>query len=201
MGLALSVAALLGGLGLAASALWIPAKAALGHYLIASAYQQAKASPAATGGGAESAVARPWSWADWRPMARLRFPSLGGAERYVLDQASGEAMAWGAGWIRGSAPLGAAGLSGVAAHRDTHFALLKGLEPGDVIELETLSGVAARYRMIRGEVVDSRSWRLPLIHAGPDALALSTCWPFGAETIGPMRYVVFALRIEEADAA
>ena len=30
--------------------------------------------------------------------------------------------------------------------------------------------------------------------AGPDLLALSTCWPFGSVQEGPMRYVVFAAR-------
>lgn len=178
-----------GGAGLALSALWTPAKALLGQHLLSSAYERAK------GGEAQ---AKPWSWADVSPLAKIRFPGLGGAERLVLDQASGEAMAWGPGWIRGSAPLGAAGLSAIAAHRDTHFALLKDLKPGDPIELETVEGLSARYRVVRGEVVDSRIWRLPLTVDGPDLLALSTCWPFEALEPGPMRYVIFAARDSEA---
>lgn len=204
IGAALSVVALAGGLGLAGAALWIPAKAAIGHYLIAASYAEAdeeRRRALAVGAAASPVAAAPWRGADWRPVAKLRFPSLGGAERFVLDDASNEAMAWGAGWIRGSAPLGGAGLSAAAAHRDTHFALLEGLAPGDVIELETLKGVAARYRVLRGEVVDSRVWRLPVVESGPDLLALSTCWPFGSETIGPMRYVLFAARIDGAGRA
>ena len=186
--LSAAVAAL--GLGLIGGALWTPTKAALGQHLIANAYEAAKADGAKTG---ERAL--PWAWADIAPLGKIRFPSLGGAERHVLDQASGEAMAWGPGWIRGSAPLGEAGLSAVAAHRDTHFALLQHLKPGDAIEIETLSGVSAQYRMVRGEVVDSRLWRLPVIQDGPDVLALSTCWPFDSVQDGPMRYVVFAARV------
>ena len=188
------------GLALVAAALWTPAKAALGQHLIARAFEQAKAEASAPPPGTASpkgailAGAKPWAWADIAPLAKLRFPSLDGAERHVLDQASGEAMAWGPGWMRGSAPLGAAGLSAIAAHRDTHFALLEGLRPGDPIELETVAGGMARYRVIRGEVVDSRNWRLPVVHDGPDLLALSTCWPFGSVQEGPMRYVVFAAR-------
>ena len=191
----LSAGAAAGGLALVGAALWTPLKAELGQYLIAEAYVSAQAKTRAAGGAARGTV-KPWAWADIAPLAKLRFPSLGGAERLVLDQASGEAMAWGPGWMRGSAPLGEAGLSAVAAHRDTHFALLEDLKPGDPIELETLSGARARYRMVRGEVVDSRIWRLPALHDGPDVLALSTCWPFGSVLDGPMRYVVFAVREE-----
>lgn len=187
---AVAAAAALAGIGVAGSALWTPAKAVLGQHLIAQAYASAQARPAG-----ESV--RPWAWADIAPMAKLRFPSLDGAERIVLDHASGEAMAWGPGWIRGSAPLGEPGLSGIAAHRDTHFALLEGVEKGDLIELETVDGVKAQYQVLRGEVVDSRTWRLPAIVDGPDLLALSTCWPFDALQIGPMRYVVFAARVAE----
>lgn len=178
-----SACVMVAGLGLAAWALWIPVKAAIGQRLIDDAYQRARAGEIG---------ARPWSWADHAPVAKLRFPSLGDAERVVLDQASNAAMAWAPGWMRGSAPLGAPGLSAVAAHRDTHFALLEGLKPGDVIELETVGGRRARYRMLRGAVVDSRSWRLPVSDHGPDLLALSTCWPFDALRPGPLRYVVFA---------
>ena len=185
----IAAAALAGGAAIALSALWTPGKAVLGQYLLSAAYERARS-------GEEHA--KPWSWADVSPLAKLRFPGLDDAERLVLDQASGEAMAWGPGWIRGSAPLGEPGLSAVAAHRDTHFALLKDLNPGDPIDLETLDGRKGRYRVVKGEVVDSRIWKMPVIVDGPDMLALSTCWPFDALQPGPMRYVIFAAREKDA---
>lgn len=185
------------GLGAVGWALWMPAKAALGQQLLAAAYDRAKAAGAA----GVSTRQTPWAWADMAPLAKLRFPSLN-AERLVLDQATGEAMAWGPGWIRGSAPLGAPGLSAVAAHRDTHFALLQHLSEGDEIDLETASGETGRYRVVETRVVDSRRWRLPLIERGPDMLALSTCYPFESVQEGPLRYLVFAARIDDpADAS
>lgn len=194
----------LGGAAAAGWALWIPAKAALGQHLLAAAYERARergeASPDALRADAPP-LERPWRWADMAPLAKLRFPSLG-QERLVLDQASNEAMAWAPGWIRGSAPLGAPGLSAVAAHRDTHFALLKHVGEGDVIEFETVLGDRGRYRVIETKVVDSRRWRLPLIKEGRDLLALSTCFPFEEATPGPLRYLVFAVRVDDpADAS
>lgn len=182
-------AALLGavGFGVAAYGLATPAKALLGELLL----ERAFAHTLATG-----ERATPWPWADMAPVARLEFPSLG-ESRVVLDQASGEAMAWGAGHVAGTAPLGAPGLSAAAAHRDTHFALLEHLAPGDEIALQTADGATRRYRVARGEVVDSRQVGFAILHHGRDVLALSTCWPFGALTPGPMRYILFAEPISD----
>lgn len=172
----------LGGVALMLSALATPAKAWLGQRLLERAFAEVRAS---------NAPAKPWPWADMAPVARLDFPSLN-QRRIVLDRATGEAMAWGPGHVAGTAPLGAPGLSAAAAHRDTHFALLEHLRPGDEIRLETADGSRRSYRVSHGEVVDSRKIGLPIIHEGRDVLALSTCWPFGSIQPGPMRFVLFA---------
>lgn len=185
---ACSAAAVLAGVAAAAYGLWTPAKAALGQALIADAYESARR--------AGAPATPPWSWADHRPVAKLVFESLDGAERHVLDNASGPAMAWAPGVIRAGAPLLSPGVSAIAAHRDTHFALLRDLSDGDVFRLETLERGERRYRVLRAEVVDSRRWRLPRIDHGPDLLVLSTCWPFDAVEIGPLRYLVFAAPVD-----
>ncbi|MGD1871054.1 MAG: class GN sortase [Neomegalonema sp.] len=185
-GKALAIAALaVAGVGITASARWIPAKAALGQHLLESAWQRAQA------GAGDS---RPWAWADIRPIARLHAPRLGQSQ-IVLDQASGEAMAWGPGYVQGTAPLGAPGLSAAAAHRDTHFAFLKDLEIGDVLELETADGRRLKYQVRESRVVDSRLWTFPIDRDGPDVLAVATCWPFDVLEPGPERFILFADRI------
>ena len=187
----LAAAMVLGGGGLVAAGAATPVKAMIGQAMLERAWGEARLQAEAQG---EAARVRPWSWADIAPAARLRFPSLG-EERLVLDTASGEAMAWGPGHVDGTAELGAPGVSAAAAHRDTHFALLQHLSVGDVIELETLDGGVARYRVAETGVVDARTWRFPAVFEGPDVLALATCWPFNSQIPGPERFVLFADRI------
>ena len=171
---------LLTGGALAASALYHPAKARLGQHLLAEAW--------------EAGEAKPWPWADFTTYARIEAPGLG-VEAIALSDASGAAMAWGPGHVAGTAAPGAPGVTAFAGHRDSHFAFLGRLKPGDEVTVETASGARA-YRVTSGIVVDSRTWRLPT--GGPERLALSTCWPLNAETPGPLRLVLFA---EPADGA
>ncbi|GMG81114.1 class GN sortase [Paralimibaculum aggregatum] len=173
------------GLVLAAEAAYLPAKAKVGQWLLEAAW----AETLETG-----RPARPWSWADVAPAARLSAPALGAAA-VVLASASGEAMAWGPGHVPGTAPLGTPGLAAVAGHRDTHLAFLAKLRPGDLLALETPGGGVQRYRVTRALVVDSREWRFPVALEGPRRLALATCWPFDGDEDGPMRFVLFAEEI------
>lgn len=185
-GLALAGLVVLGG------ALAMPAKAVLGSFLLDRAFSITLES------APDAPLARPWPGADMAPIARVRFPSLD-AERVVLDQASGEAMAWGAGFVRGTADLGTPGVSAIAAHRDSHFALLADLAPGDDVLLQTRDGVERRYRVETGMVVDARSWRFPALFEGPDVLALMTCWPIDDLTPGDERLVLFARQVKTSD--
>lgn len=197
------------GAGLFLTGVAQPAKAWLGQRLLDGAWREAQGlrlaaslSPGQvwpSAGLVGPAVSiQPWPGADIAPIGELRFPTLG-ARRLVLDRATGEAMAWAPGHIAGTAPLGGDGLTGVAAHRDTHFALLGDLATGDPLELETLDGRLLSYRVVRAHVVDSRYWKAPVIHDGPDVLMLSTCWPLTSMVPGPKRYILFAERIEEGE--
>ncbi len=168
--------------------LQMPAKAALGSWLLDRAWSETVAA------GPEAEAVKPWPGADIAPVGRIRFPSLD-AERVILNDASGEAMAWGAGHVRGTAELGAPGVSGIAAHRDSHFALLAKLGPGDEVVLQTRAGADQRYVVEGARVVDAKSWRFPAVFEGPEVLALLTCWPVEALTPGDERLVVYARRI------
>ncbi len=177
------------GLLLGLQAAWIPAKAALAQHLLERAWQRVQA------GGTE---ARPWSWADTRPVARIRVPRLG-ASWIALEGASGRTLAFGPGHLSGTPAPGEPGNSVLFGHRDTHFAALAELRIGDALEVETRSGGWRRYVVARTEVVHERDGRL-LGPAGPGAswLTLITCYPFGAAGPGPLRYGVRAVAVDDA---
>lgn len=159
-----------------------PAKAWLGQHLLDRAWVQT----IQTG-----QPAKPWSWSDFVPVARVAVPRLG-VSSVVLDQSSGAAMAWGPGHVTGTAHLGGPGLAAIAGHRDTHLAFLANVQVGDRVQLTTGPGADRVYRVTQAMVVDSRTWRFPSRFDGGSTLALATCWPFGATSDGPLRFVVIA---------
>ena len=182
----LTAAALLLGAGGAAAlsaSLWIEAKAAVGQMLLDRAWAQT----VETG-----TPARPWSWADTWSVAKVAVPAHG-ASAIVLAGASGEAMAWGPGHMAGTPEPGERGLSILAAHRDTHFAFLEHVKPGEAIEVTRADGQTHRFRVTATKIVP---WNASGLDPYTDGygLALVTCYPFGATTPGPLRYVVMAER-------
>lgn len=164
------------------SGYWIPAKAALAQHLLERAWRDARAGAVAP---------RPWPWADTTPVARLSVPSLG-ISWIVLSGASGRNLAFAPAHQHGSAPLGEAGVSVIAGHRDTHFAALEGLERGARLVVERADGVVTDYHVTAIEIADAGETKLRLDAEKP-LLALVTCYPFDAVTAGgPLRYVVTA---------
>ena len=166
-------------------AAWIHAKARVAQALIAHSWAQAR-----EGAGAR----RPWPNADMRPIARLTVPSLA-VDLYVLDGASGRALAYGPGHVSGTARPGGAGNSVIVAHRDTHFAFLRSMSLGEEIVVESDAAALARYRVREITVVDKGETRL-LDPADATQLTLITCFPFDAVQPGTaLRYVVIAERV------
>jgi len=158
------------------SGAWIHAKAALAQVLIARAWSAPE-------------PAKPWPWADTWPVARLQVPALA-VDLYVLAGEQGNALAFGPGHVRQSAVPGTPGLSVIGGHRDTHFAFLADLAPGQLLWLTPRHGAPRRYRISSAHVADIRSGPLS---AGGDAVLLVTCYPFDAvRPGGPLRYVVLA---------
>lgn len=179
---ALAVAAWNGG-----HAAWIFGKARLAQHLVRRAWEKEKA-----GAGA----ARPWPWADTHPVARLVVPGQD-VDTFVLAGASGRTMAFGPGHVSGTPLPGEAGNSVVSGHRDTHFAFLRRLGPGDAIEIERRDGQRRRYAVVDTLVVDHRdTWVAE--DRGDTRLTLVTCYPFDAiRPGGPLRYVVSAVLADE----
>lgn len=175
-----AAAALLVGLLLAGQGLWIQAKAQLAQLLLEQAWQRSLA---------DGRPHRPWPWADHWPVAELSFIE---AEQsfIVLEGDSGAVLAFAPGHNPQSGLPGSTLSSVISGHRDTHFRLLKTLQPGQTVSLRSLQA-SRSYRISRRQIVDSRSHQLALQQNA--TLQLVTCWPFDAlASNGPMRLVVEA---------
>jgi sortase A len=170
--------ALLGGGGtLLGQQAWLTCKAALAERLIDRAFEAYLE---------DGALHRPWSWADTHPIARLEVPRLG-VERTILAGASGSSMAFGPGHLDGSAPPNRPGNCVVAGHRDSWFAFLEQLRPGDAVYLETREG-RRRYRVV--ELSVRSMWDAEVLEGTPEhRLTLVTCYPFGGLRGSDRRYV------------
>ncbi len=181
-----ALALMAAGTALVASALYIPAKAALAQVLLERAWARTQAG--------ESGV-RPWPWADIKPVAVLEVPRLG-ERSIVLEGASGQAMAFGPGHMVNTAPIGARGTAVIAAHRDTQFSYLRDVKDGDRIVVETADGTHSAFRVVETRVVRADASGLDPTEGGPTGarLALVTCYPFNGLLRGPLRYVVLADR-------
>jgi sortase A len=180
----LLIALCLAGLMRLATGAVVPVKAVAAQFLLERAFERSTSL---------HRPQKPWPWADMAPIARLRVPRLG-IDRIVLDTGSGQAMAFGPTLLPGGAKLGEPGVTVMAAHRDTHFRFLQYVRTGDLIEAEGVDGITRRYRVIGSDIV--RWDQFAISQDGQtNALALSTCYPFGAIRHGPLRYVVHAERV------
>ena len=177
----------LAGLVLFGQGTWIHAKAWLAQVLLERAFAQTIAT------GRDS---KPWSWADTWPVARIEVKRIG-ASAIVLSGSSGQALAFGPGHVEFTAEAGERGVAVYSAHRDTHFRFLKQVRIGDEIDVTRRDGKTFRYRADAQSVV-----RFDQSGIDPESdgygLILSTCWPLGAVTPGPDRYLLHATLIEPA---
>jgi sortase A len=161
---------------------YIPAKAWLAQELMQRAWLRVTA-------GEDRAA--PWPWADTWPVARLTVKSQD-VDLIVLSGGSGRTLAFGPGHLGASALPGETGNAIIAGHRDTHFAFLRDLAPGELIGVETIGGQGHLYEVVSVDVVDSRRGSL-VLDTQLSMLSLVTCYPFDElEAGGPLRYVVTA---------
>jgi sortase A len=188
----LALLLLLLGLHQLAGAALIKAKAWLAPVLIETAWEQTLVR------GGEPV--KPWSWADTWPVARLRAPAQD-VQLLVLAGDSGNALAFGPGHAAASAELGTAGLAVIGGHRDTHFAFLRDLPVGALLQLQLPDGRWRYYEVESSRIVDASRELLP-IGLDEEVLLLVTCYPFVAlQANGPLRYVVRATPVVVRDQA
>jgi len=165
---------------------WIPIKAQIAQILLERAFAQSLA---------DGKPAKPWSWADTWPVARISIPRLN-TSAIVLNGATSEALAFGPAHLNETPSPGERGTSVIAAHRDTHFSFLQQVKTGDDINVRRSDGASFRYRVTGLRVAD---WNRTGIdaHAPGYNLVLSTCYPFGSIVSGTERYIVEATRIKQ----
>ena len=162
----------------------IHAKALLGPILLQQAWHETLATGLPT---------KPWSWADIQTSGRLRAPEHG-IDLVALDNSSGEALTWGPGFWTDPALADESGLTILTGHRDTHFAFLSDINPGDRLLLQTKDGATHQYVTAKTQVVDVRYDRITKPDAG-EWLLLITCHPFGSVLPDPPeRFLVWARR-------
>jgi sortase A len=121
------------------------------------------------------------------PRLRLTVPVFEGTDDQALDR--------GAGHIEGTAMPGAPGNSGIAAHRDGFFRVLKDITPGDVVEIDTLRSTVA-YQVERTWIVEPED--VSVLDPTPSgAVTLVTCFPFYFVGSAPQRFIVRALTVKD----
>jgi sortase A len=170
-----------GSLLLFGNSIYIYAKAQLAQVLLERAFSQSLLT---------GKPVKAWSWADTYPVARISVDRIN-AEAIVLQGASGEALAFGPALLNETSRPGERGTSVMAAHRDTHFAFLQDVKPGDLIKVKRDDGLEFNYRATRMRVVEANHSGINR-HASGFHLVLSTCYPFDAITHGSQRYLVEA---------
>jgi sortase A len=123
------------------------------------------------------------------PLALLRIPKITlevpvheGTGELVLNRAVGS--------IAGTARPGSEGNIGIAGHRDGFFRGLKELEPGDAIEIVTLTRTDT-YLIDKISIVDPVD--VHVLNPSPSpVVTLVTCYPFYHVGKAPKRYIVRA---------
>jgi sortase A len=121
------------------------------------------------------------------PVAILRVPDLG-LEVPVYATASELHLNRGAGLIEGMGMPDTGGNIGIAGHRDGFFRVLKDIQPGQRIEVETRARTH-RYRVVSTEVVDPADVSVLADTLDP-TVTLVTCYPFYFLGSAPQRFIV-----------
>jgi sortase A len=170
------------GISLLAWGLWIPVKAVVAQQLLDLAWERSQSG---------ELDVRPWPWADILPAFRLSLP---GQDRsfVVLNNSSGEALAFGPGHVSSSARPGNAGVVVIGGHRDTHFAILREMTIGDTITVENIQGTQFTYSVSEMSVRHKDEVEI-LVGERSHVLILTTCFPFEDLVSGsPERFLVVA---------
>jgi sortase A len=127
------------------------------------------------------------------PLAVLRIPKIE-LEVAVLPGTSEWALNRAVGHIDDTALPGSDGNAGIAGHRDGFFRGLKDVQPGDVLEIETLTSLDT-YRIERTWIVNPEDVSV-LDPTASSAITLVTCYPFYFIGSAPQRFIVRAVRTQ-----
>lgn len=122
-------------------------------------------------------------------IGRLEIPRLG-ISVMVLQGTEEATLVAGAGHVPGTPSPGGDGNVVIAAHRDTFFRKLEGIEPGDRIRIATVRGTY-EYVVDSMETVDPDNTEA-MESRDRNELTLITCFPFYYVGSAPKRFIVHA---------
>lgn len=142
-----------------------------------------------------------WKWVNQgrikspASLSKLSFPSLH-REFFVMEGATQRNLLLGPAYVGGSVKPGENGNCVIAAHRDTHFRILKDVQKGDEISVDW-TGKSFRYQITSLAIVPAEDARY-YQHEGAALLTLVTCYPFYYVGPAPKRFIVRARLIESS---
>ncbi|WP_179188676.1 class GN sortase [Kiloniella majae] len=170
--------------------LYIKLKAVLAQHLLQQAWQETLTT---------QKPQKAWSWADTYPVAEISLPNLAIEPVIALRGSSGEALAFAPGHLENTALPGQQGTAVYAAHRDTHFAFLENIKATDIVKVKDPKGQDHLYKV---DNIRITKWDQSGItnQNTSKRIALVTCWPFDAQTPGPLRYIVEGHLIKDLSA-
>ena len=111
---------------------------------------------------------------------KLEAPIFEGTAELTLNR--------GIGRIEGTAEVDAAGNLGLAGHRDGYFRVLKDVQVGDIVDVQSLASTT-HYRIIDISIVEPTDVHV-LAATDTATLTLVTCYPFYFIGEAPRRYIV-----------
>ncbi len=173
------------GLGFLFKSFYMDGKAIAAQYLIKNAWEKSIET---------KLLYKPWPWADTKTALKMYVPKFQ-KSIYVLENDSGESLAFGPGHASNSFMPGQQGTILLSAHRDTHFNFLKDMKTNDEIILYNITNEQFNYKITNTKVIDTKTDKVG-IYIGTEELVLVTCWPFDSlDAGGSQRYVVYAEKI------
>jgi len=160
----------------------MPIKAIIGQHYLEVAWKESLKN---------NKLSKPWKSADFYMIGELKIPKLK-VSRVILNNVSGEAMAWSIGRVTKINHALEKQPIILAGHRDSHMQFMSELNVGDKIELTMSDGLLKTYIISGTEVSNKPKISLSPDSLGRESLVLTTCWPFNAIKSGEHRYLVFA---------
>jgi len=131
-------------------------------------------------------------------VGRLEIPRVG-VSSIVLEGVGSRTLRRGVGHIPGTALPFQDGNVGLAGHRDSFFRALKDIGKNDIVTFTTPEGTF-RYQVEWTKIVLPKDTEV-LEDPGRPALTLVTCYPFYYVGSAPKRFIVRAVRVDEASSA
>ncbi|WP_413698848.1 class GN sortase [Psychromonas sp. KJ10-10] len=134
-----------------------------------------------------------WSWADGYPLAKLTINQH--KPLIILTGATGSNLAFAPSWLASSSLFTEGGNSVIFAHNDTHFKVLKNIDIGDKVSINTADQQHYQYQVSETKIINETNLSV-LAQTGEEIVTLITCYPFDSSIVNSdLRFVVIAKRI------